>query len=162
MSFLSKVGAWFKKVFTDITQSADKVAIAITEEIKSGLDTGVLAVIANALDALTGHVSTEVLALLKEGVPKALAIELAIQGLPANPTPADVQTFENNVLQAIGGATLLQKSALWTKLSVQILTLIQAQILTDQGQPATFAQIVTLVEESYQDYLADQADPNAN
>lgn len=156
MSILSKVGAWFKKVFVAIKDDADKVAITITEEIKTGLDSGVIAAIAKALDTITGHVSTEVLTLLQAAVPKALAVELAIQGLPDNPTAADITTFDTAVLTAVGGASLVASSQLWTTLAAQVYAMLQTD-LSASGGSMTFAQIVALVEKSYQQYLTDQA-----
>jgi hypothetical protein len=161
MSIFTKIGAWFAKVFKVIAVDADKFAITVTEYIKQGLDTGILGAIAKGLDSITGHVSTEVLAFLQAEIPKALAVELAIQGLPANPTADDIATFEKEILTAIGGKDLVSKSKLWTTFSVQVFTLVQTALKAN-NDTLTFAQIVSLIEQAYQDYVQDQADPSLN
>lgn len=161
MSIFTKIGAWFAKVFKVIAVDADKFAITVTEYIKQGLDTGILGAIAKALDSITGHVSTEVLAFLQAEIPKALAVELAIQGLPANPTADDIATFEKEILTVIGGKDLVSKSKLWTTFSVQVFTLVQAALKANNDN-LTFAQIVALIEQAYQDYVQDKADLSLN
>ena len=153
---ITKIWAWFKKIFTSIKTDIDKTAIVITEYIKAGLESGVLDAIAKALDGLTSHLSTEVIALLRVAVPKALAIELAIQGLPDNPTGDDIKAFENAVLAAVVNSSDFEKSQLWTNLSAQVFNLISDALKANDGK-LTFAQIVLIVEQSYQDYLADKA-----
>ena len=157
MGVLQDIGAWFKKVFGHAIKDIDKIAITVTQYIKIGLETGVVQAIAKALDGVTGHISTEVYDFLNKEIPKLLAAELALQGLPENPTEADIIAFENAVLAAIVSKTDQQKSAVWTKLTAQVFILFSDALKANNGH-LTFAEIVGIIEQAYQDYLQDVAD----
>jgi hypothetical protein len=153
MSIFTKIGAWFKKEFSDILQDADKVAITLTEGIKTALVGGVLGFMAEGLDFLTkSNVPTEIVTLISNNIDKVLAVELAIQGLPATPTAADILAFEQRVLTAFGVTS--DTSKLYTTLAAQIYGIIQTQ--NQAGTKFTFAVLVDDVEQAYQDYLTDQ------
>lgn len=156
MSIFTKIGQWFAKTFSSVLQDADKIAIAITEGFKTAMVTGVVGWIAELLDGLTkSQVPTEIVTLIQNNIDKVLAAELAIQGLPASPTAADILTFEQAVLKAFGVTSSTSK--LYTTLAAQIYGIIQAQ--AQAGTKFTFAELVDDVEAAYQDYLADQAAP---
>jgi hypothetical protein len=153
MSIFTKVGEWFAKEFSSTVQDADKIAIAITEATKQALNDGVLNFVAEIVDGLTkSGVAEEIVTLVSAHIYQVLAVELAIQGLPANPTPADILTFEQAVLKAFGVTS--DKSKLYTQLAAQIYGLIQAQV--NAHLSFTFADLVKAVEAAYQDYLQDQ------
>jgi hypothetical protein len=157
MSIFTSIGAFLKKVFVDITQDADKVAITLTEGVKTALVNGTLGFIANILDTLTkSGIPTEVVNLVSANIDKVLAVELAIQGLPANPTAADVLAFEQSVLAAFGVTS--DKSKLYTVLAAQIYGIIQVQV--NNATAVTFAQLVADVEQAYADYVQDQTTTN--
>lgn len=159
MSIFTKIGAFLKKVFTTILQDADQVAIAVTEGVKTALVSGTLGFIAEILDGLVkSNVPTEIITLIQNNIDKILATELAIQGLPASPTQADILAFEQRVLAAFGVTSA--KSKLYTTLAAQIYGIIQAQ--AQSGTTFTFAELVTDIEQAYQDYVADQQDPSSN
>lgn len=153
MSIFTKIGAWLKKVFTEGLQDADKIAISVTEGVKTALVDGIAGFIADVLDGLTkSNIPTEIVTLLQNNISKILAVELAIQGLPANPTQQDILTFEQSVLAAFNVTS--DKSKLYTTLAAQIYGIIQAQL---GGQTKlTFAQLVVDVEQAYSDYVTDQ------
>lgn len=153
MSIFTKIGAFLKKVFTTGLQDADKIAIAVTEGVKTALLDGALGFVADILDTLTkSQIPTEIVSLIQANIYKVLAVELAIEGLPANPSQAQIQAFEEAVLNAFG--LVSDKSKLYTTLAAQIYGIIQAQ--ANSGTKFTFAQLVSDVEKAYTDYLADQ------
>ena len=163
MSIFTKVGAWLGKavqnvgtaiadVFKFVETTADKVAISVTEGVKTALVNGTLGFIADIADGLTkSQVPTEIVTLISNNIDKLLAVELAIQGLPANPTAADVLAFEQSVLKAFG--VVSNTSKLYTTLAAQIYGIIQTEI--NKNTSLTFAELVADVEEAYQDYVQD-------
>ena len=157
MSLFSKIGDFLKRVWTSIKDNCDTVAITITEVIQSGLKSGTLYTAATIIEEIaptTGKLPETIVAKLQVVIPKILAVELAIQGLPSNPTTADIQTFETSVLTAFG--LLDDKSKLWSTLSAQIYGIIKADV--DKGTKYTFAQCVIDVENAWQAYQQDLAD----
>lgn len=153
---VKNTGAWIGKAFTSIKDDADKVAISITEAIKATIADGALPVVATLIDdAFKTHIGETVVAFIAANINKVLAVELAIQGLPDNPTEADIQTFSNNVITAITGLSASGKSKLWTTLAAQTFGIIQEQV--NNNTTFTFAMLVDYVEEEYQDYLTDLA-----
>jgi uncharacterized protein (DUF2267 family) len=153
MSLITNVEQWFEKVFTDVKVDITPIVVKIIEYIKTNETNGVIPAIAAALASVTDNLSTEVNAAIQAEIPKALAAALAIEGLPANPTPAQVEAFETAIITAILGKTALQKSEVWTTLAAKIYAIIQTE-LTQSNNILTFANIVDIVEKSYQDYLA--------
>ena len=153
MSIFTKIGAWFAKTFSSALQDADKIAITVTEAFKNAMVTGVVGWVAEILDGLTkSNVPTEIVTLIQNNIDKVLAAELAIQGLPASPTAADILAFEQSVLKAFGVTSSTSK--LYTTLAAQIYGIIQAKV--QAGTKFTFAELVDDIEAAYQDYLTDQ------
>ena len=150
---------WFKNLFKNILKHADIIAITVTEEIKNALDTGVAGFLANLVDQLTkSNIATDVAAFLKKNIPKILAAELAVQGLPDNPTVDDILKFETDILNAFG--KISNQSKLYTVLAAQIYGLIDTTLKTTPDTKPTFAEWVQVVEAAYQDYVLDQQDAN--
>lgn len=164
MSIFTKAGAWLgkaaKTVGTDIADavkfvevSGDKIAMAVTEGVKTALVDGTLGFIAEVLDGLTkSNIPTEIVTLIQNNIDKVLAVELAIEGLPVNPQASDILAFEQRVLAAFQVTS--PGSKLYTTLAAQIYGIIQAQV--NSGTAFSFAQLVADVEQAYQDYLTDQ------
>ena len=101
LKILTGIGAWFKKVFIDHTQSAASVAVTITEYAKTFLNSGIAGLLENLADSVTGtQLPTEAATAVNNAIPKILAVELSIEGLPDNPQPADILAFEQRVLAA--------------------------------------------------------------
>lgn len=153
MSIFSKIGQWLGKAFNTIRIDADKVAISVTEAIKQGLDDGILPLLA---DIIPGNIPKEVIALLEIWVPKLLAVELAIQGLPEKPTGQQIQDFTNVVIAAVASKSDLNKSQLWSTFAGQIYNLIESAINANPNHGLTFAQIIKIVDDAYNDYKLDQ------
>ena len=151
---LQKLGAWFAKAFTTIETDVVPVAITVTEQLKAALASGATDLVEKAVDGLIGKpgLAEEVVGLIKLVIPKVLAVELAIQGLPINPTPEEVATFTQNVIAAF--TPLTAKDKLYTTLAAQIVADVQAE----QNLPgSTWAKIIAVCEEAYQQYQSDSA-----
>jgi len=154
MSIFTKIWAWVKKTFNTIKVDVAPIAVGIVEDIKNAEANGILPAIANALSTITGGLSVTINADIQAAIPNTLAALLALEGLPSNPTADQITAFENAVLKAISSKSFQQKSALWTTLAGQVYILIATDLKQNNGT-LTFAQIVTLVEDAYQQYLAD-------
>jgi len=153
MSTLSNIWNWFKKNFLTAVESADAVAITVTEEAKTLLANGTGDFVAGLIDSVTKTgIAEEVVTILKKEIPNILVVELAIQGLPANPTPEQVLAFEQSILSAFG--VLNNKSKLYTTLAAQVYGIIQSTVNTT---PGNFADWVIAVENAYQDYTNDNS-----
>lgn len=160
MSIFSKIGAWFAKIFKSIKDHAAPVAVAVTEGVKTFLVSGVAGALAGVIDSIIGsHVAEEIVTLLKNNINKALAVELAVQGLPDNPTQDNIQSFEDAIIKAFSGLEPAGKSKLYTTLAAQVYGIIE-NTLNENPKP-TFAQWVAAVEEAYNDYLKDKANEDA-
>lgn len=145
---------FFDRFFTHVVRDADIVAISVTQAIKSALDTGAAGFVAGVIDSLfKSHIAEDILTALKKYIPSVLAAELAVQGLPDNPTEADILEFENRILAAFSVHD--QKSKLYTVLAAQVYGIIKK---TSDETPGKFADWVKAVEEAYRDYLADKAE----
>jgi len=148
---------WFKNIFKFVERHADVVAITITEEIKTALNNGVAGFLALIVDNLTkSHVAADIVEILKKNIQKVLAVELAVQGLPDNPTADDILKFENEILASFG--KIDNQSKLYTTLAAQIYGLIDTTLKATPDTPPTFAEWVHVVEQAYQDYLQDKQD----
>lgn len=144
---------FFDRLFTHIKKDVNVVAITVTEAIKLALDSGTAGFLAGIIDSLfKTHIAQDVLGLLKKFIPKILATELAIQGLPDNPTPDDILAFEQSVLKAFSVTD--DKSKLYTTLAAQLYGHIKDAL--GDGK-VTFAEAVIIIEATYQDYLTDKA-----
>lgn len=155
-SILHDVGAWFAKAFKTVRDDADTVAITITQNIKLALDTGLVKVIT---DLIPGTLDDKILAFLQTAIPKALAVELALKGIPDNPTPEQIQEFILLVEQTISSKKDWQEqSAFWTKLAVNIYNQIETDLNKNPDQPnLSFADMVAIVDSAYDQYVEHKA-----
>lgn len=156
MSILSpiiSVFSWFKKVFVNHTVSAASVAVTVTETIKTLLANPITGFLLNIADAVTGtQVSTNVAAAINQGIIKVLAVELAIQGLPDNPTADQILAFENQIIGAFN--INANNSKLYTVLAAQVYGIVQSNVANGK---INFADWVDAVEAAYLDYQTDLA-----
>ncbi len=158
MDILKWVKGWrLDKALHSVKDFVDKVAISVTQGIKTAAEGTIAQTISVVIDeALKTHLAEDALAALKIAAMQALAVELAIQGLPDNPTGDDIQNFEIAVFKAITGETPQGQSKVFTSFAAQLYTLIHAAI--GENTTLTFAQIVDIVEKAYQQYLQDVAE----
>lgn len=155
MSIFTKIGAWLAKAFKSVERDGDKIAIAITEGVQEALKSGVLTGIADVLEGIfpgVKNLPTEIVAELDKLIPKILASELALQGIPDNATPQDILDFENKVIAAFDVKS--DNSKLWTTLAAQVYGLIQTYLALPNP---TFADRVNVVEDAWKLYVADKA-----
>lgn len=151
---------WLEKEGTEVVTifkvKVVPLAIIIVEEIKGAEANGIIPAIATALSTVTKGLSIEANVAINAAIPGILAGLLGIQGIPANPTPAEYIAIENEFAVAIAGKTVSDRTELWTMLAVQLYKLISTAIgAQPTGTPLTFAQIVALVEAGFQQYQQD-------
>jgi hypothetical protein len=152
-SDLTRAWTWFTKVFVSHAVSADKVAVTITETLKTLLANPVTGFLLNMADAVTGtQVPTNIANAINGIIPKILAVELGIEGLPANPTADQITAFENQVLSAFNVSS--NNSKLYTEVGAQVYGIIQANITNGT---TNFAGWVVAIETAYTDYKKDLA-----
>lgn len=159
-NIFKSIGAWFSKIFKSVQQDGDKIAIVITEDVQEALKSGVVDGLAGVISAVfpsVKNVPEEVVGYLKVLIPKLLASELAVEGLPADPTEADIQAFIQRVLAAFNVNN--NNSKLWTTLASQVYGLLQTYI---NAPTQSFADLVKVVEQAYIDYVQDQANENTS
>jgi len=143
---------WFQTKFTPSLESADAIAVSVTETIKKLLDNGTAGFVTTVIDSATNSkVPDQILSVLQKEVPNILAVELGIQTLTSNPTQYQIQAFETAVLNAFG--LVNDKSVLYTTLAAQVYGVIQKTLTTTPGK---FFDWVTAVEQVYTDYINDQ------
>lgn len=146
--------AQIKKIGNWTVEHAAPTLVALIGTLQSFWNTGTPGFLAGILDQLTkSGVPTTVVNAVGKELPNMLAVSLAIQGLPADPTDQQVIDFEQRVLAAFNVHD--DKSKLYTTLGAQLLGIIRRDLIP--GQKFTFAKLVTDLEEAYQDYLADKA-----
>jgi hypothetical protein len=155
---MTKIGAiiknienWFSKEFKSFQQNGDKVAVAITTDIQLALKSGIVDRIANIVSAIFPSVKgipEMAVNELQVLIPKLLAAELAIQGLPTNPTPEDLRNFATSIEKSFNVDN--SHSQLWTTLAAQIYGILQ------NDSSLTFASLVADVEQAYQYFIQDQ------
>jgi hypothetical protein len=157
-SFLKNVGAWFAKVWKSLQDDIAPIAVTITEGLKTALDSGVLPAIASLIpDGIGAEISSWLTTNGDTVLAKILAVELGITGLPANATPAEVEAFATSVISALAGSSAAAKPQIWTTVAVQFYQLLDTAVNESANGSLSFAQIVALIEEAYQDYVADTA-----
>lgn len=154
MSFISdilKPFKWLATVFVSHVVSAAPVAVTITEGIKTLLANPVIGFLENIADTITGtQIPTNLANAINAIIPKILAVELGIEGLPVNATPAQVLAFEQAVMAAFNVTS--NNSKLYTELGAQIYGIIQASI---ESGVTNFATLVADIEAAYLDYQKD-------
>lgn len=153
MSFISSILApfkWLGKVIASGIKKEAPIAVTITEAIKTILANPVAGFLENMIDAVTGTgIAVDAANEVNAIIPKILAAELAIEGLPEEPTEADILAFEQRVLAAFDIKS--NNSRLYTTLGAQIYGILQA------APDTKFATLVDDIEKAYADYQADLA-----
>lgn len=156
MSIFTKIGAWLAKVFKTVKVDGAKIAVAITEGLQTALKNGTVSTIVDIISGVFPNVknlSDDIVKELQVLLPKLLATELAIQGLPDNPTEADILAFENKVLAAFHVTD--DHSKLWTVFASQVYGILRKHV----GEPnITFFELAADVQEAFLDYKKDLED----
>lgn len=138
------------KALHSVKDNIAPVAVSITQTIKTFTEGQLAPSFAAVIDASLGtHLASDALALVKNNIYRVLAAELAIEGLPDNPTDADILAFEQAIFKAITNPEA--KSKFWTVFSADTYGIIKSYLDTGADN-LTFAQIVELVEKEYQAY----------
>ena len=151
MSIFTNIWAWIKKAEEWVAEDAAKTAVAIVEELQTIWKSGAPAAIADVLDKLTkSGVPTAIVNAIGAALPKILTDALLIeQGLPANPTAAQIATFEQAALAAWG--IIDNKSKIYTTVGADIVAIINAN--TQPGVVFNWITFADQLEAAYQDYF---------
>lgn len=140
------------RVFHSVKDKIAPVVVSITQTVKTFTEGQLAPAIAAVVDASLGtHLATSALKLVNNNIQRVLAAELAIVGLPDNPTDEDILAFEKAVFKAITDKDPQAKSKFWTVFSAETYGIIKSYLDTGADN-LTFAQIVELVEKEYQAY----------
>ena len=148
-SILKSIGSWFSKTFNNIKDDGAKVAVSIVQSVKLALDSGLVTVLTQLIP---GDLDDKIVAVLQKAIPSILADLLALEGLPDNATPDQIQAFILSVTKSIGGKDWQAQSEFWTRLGVELFKEIQTDLDASTSGNLSFAQIVQLIEETYQEY----------
>ncbi len=152
-SDFSRAWTWFTKVFVSHIVSAAPVAVTITEMIKALLANPVTGFLANIADAVFSmQLPTNVANLAINAINQILAVELGIEGLPANPTPDQILAFETAILKTFDISS--NNSKLYTLLGAQVYGIIQTNIAKGT---TNFGSWVIAIEQIYALYKKDLA-----
>lgn len=156
LDILKWIRGWrLDKFFHNFKENAAKVAVSITETVHTISGSSIVAAIATMVDAtLHSHLAEDVLAEIQKDVIKVLAIELAVEALPDNPTGDELLKFEQDVIKAITGKDAYGKSKFYTTFAAQVYDIVHSRV--DAGTKFTFAEIVKIIEEAYQDFIKDK------
>lgn len=146
-SLFANVWTWVKHAFDWLKKDADKVAIAITQDVNIALNSGLVDLLVKALEPITGHLPAEILATIKPIIPKTLATLLNLQGLPDNATPEQIKEFADNVMKAFGSADTYTKTKVLTTIAADLYKGIQDG-LKDDGK-LSFFEIVNIVQKAF-------------
>lgn len=152
-SSILKPFKWLAGVFVSHIVSAAHVAVTVTEAVKTLLANPMVGLLENIADAVTGtNVPSHIADAINGIIPKILAIELSIEGLPADATEAQVLAFEQAILKAFNVTS--NNSKLYTEIAAQVYGVIQTNISNGN---TNFANWVTSIEQVYLDYQKDLA-----
>jgi hypothetical protein len=161
MSIFTRAWKWLKHALADGEQKVLPIAIAVTEGIKTALESGVPDFVANMVETLFPQVHNlpdQLLKVIKENIVKVLAAELAIKALEGTPTDEEIKDFEAAVLNAFGLHD--KKSKLYTELAVQLAQDIDT--FTEGGnKDRSFAEWVIEIEKEYKKMIALEAESEA-
>lgn len=153
MGLFSDIIKPFKWLFGVIAKGAKAeapIAVTITEAVKTILANPAAGFLENIIDSVTGtSIAVDAANAVNAIIPKILAAELAIEGLPDSPTDSDILAFEQRVLAAFNIKS--NNSRLYTTLGAQIYGILQA------APDTKFATLVDDIEQAYADYQKDLA-----
>ena len=150
MSIFTRAWKWLKRAVSNGEQKVIPIAIAVTEGVKTALESGVPDFIAKFVETIFPQVHglpEQLLKVIKDNIVKVLAAELAIKAIEGTPTPEQIQEFEAAVLNAFGLHD--KKSKLYTEMAVQIAQDVDA-FIKGGNQDRTFAEWVRFIEDEYQ------------
>lgn len=168
MSLLSWLGTafsnatkWLKKAEIDIKHDAAKLAVVLTEEVKPLLE-GVIGIAIAALvdNIFSTHVAEDVRLLIVKEINITLAAELALEGLPADATPEQVESFAASLVKMYAGVDVKGKTKLFSTLTAQVISIVEE--FENKNTSLTFALAIGMSEKAFQAYKKDLADEAAN
>lgn len=159
------IWTWLAKIWTDIKIKVGPLVVGILHVIQGAEDSGIVDGIAKVIDDATKtKIAEDANAELKVVVLDGIAVELAVDKLPANPTDADVKAFESAIVTAVAGKKAVGvKGKAVLDLGVQVYDIVQKTLAAHvDGTKVTAQEITTDVEDAYQDWQADLAAETAS
>lgn len=152
MSIFSKFFSWLKGAAKSTEHAAAKVAVFITELLKTAATNGTLDVAGYIVDAISkSDIGDVAVAKLKVVIPNTVSLALALESPDNNATAEQMAEWSQNVLKAIGLAS--DRSKLYTTLAADIAKDIQNHLSEEgAGKGLSFADWVQIVEDAFQDY----------
>lgn len=156
------IWTWFGGIFHSIKVKIAPIIVSILQVIKDGEESGIFDAIAQFIDkALKSHVAEDVNAIVKKNVYNGIALFLAIEGLPDNPTDEQIKAFVSAATTALVGKVAAEsvKGKVYQDFGIHLYDIIKREIDASKvsGHAVTANQIAGDIEEAYQDYLAAQA-----
>jgi len=158
---------WLGGLFHHLKVKIAPAVVGILEVVKGAEESGVVDGLAKVVDQAFHTTAAENgNALLKKGINSALAAFLAIEDLPDNPTEDQVQKFGKDVLTAVAGKKAAQSipGQVNVNLGAQLWVIIDKiyQGHKADGGKVTAAEIITAVQEAWQDLQDDIARAKAD
>lgn len=162
-----KVFAWIGGLFHSLKVKIAPAIVGILEVAKGAEDSGVVDAFAKVIDQTFHTTAAENgNALLKKGINSGIAVFLAIEDLPDDPTEDQVQKFGEDVLTELAGKKAAQSipGQVNTNLAAQLYVIIDKiyQGHKADGGKVTVGEIATAVEQEWQNYQDDLANAKAN
>lgn len=153
MSIFTKFWALITGAAHAVEFNYAKVVVAVLQEVKVAMKTGVVGFVANTLDELTkSKIPTEIVDGINKFLPAALSTALAIQAPPATADPATILAWEKTVLDAWNIHD--DKSKIYSVVGADLLGIINKK-------NQTFAQRIKDLDKTYQDAVAATTDDQA-
>ncbi len=155
------IWTWIKNLGHHIKIDVTHIVVPALQLLQGLEDDGLLPGIAKLLDSTTGHLSTEINAVLQKAIIAGIAVGLGIEGLPDNPTPQQVLDFSNAAVAALAGKKKLGiKGEAITHLGIQLYNTITGIIDADKlaNVKVTYGQIGKALEDTYQQLQQTLAD----
>lgn len=154
---MAKWNLWtiIKNIFKGAKKDFAHLAVVILEDIKPALNSGVVGFLSKLFDSLTkSNIAEDVIKFLQTNIPKILAANLAIQGLPDNPTSDEILKFEQDIIEAFG--KLDKKSKLYTIFVADTYGILQETFETTPDVPPTYAEWVETIQKIFLKLQADK------
>jgi hypothetical protein len=164
MFFLFK---WLAALGHSVKVKAAPFIVSILQVLQKGEDIGLIPAIDKAIDdTFDTKIFENTNELLKKAIKAGIALFLGIEGLPDNPTEADIQTFITNAENALISKKAQQSvpgeviSAMGVKMFAIIKNLVDAHKISETA--VTAAEITDAIEEAFQDLQKAIAAAQAN
>lgn len=163
---LDKAAEWLgDKLKEGITEAAP-VVVTILQGVKAGLDNGVVVAVEDVVDAefhtglaawTTAHKS-QLDGWIQDGIADALGLEV----LAAGATPDQIAAFWQSASKAFLSGTAYNQSKTISDLAASLAKNIAPLIQDAKTGSATYGELITAIEATFQDFMASQNSGNSD